>query len=185
MRLFIAIELEDAIREYIHQKQRALQSCRIRGNFTRKENLHLTLRFLGEMGPDQIMPIEKALKDTAAAAAPFSMEMEEWGQFPSSRGKILWIGIGKGREPLKALVSELETNLEKQGFEREKKVFQPHITVGREVQLEEDPERITTKAKIEPKEIHVSRISLMESKRINGVLTYIPIYRAELGQKEE
>ncbi len=183
MRLFIAIELEDGIIEYIHQKQRILQSCRIRGNFTRKENLHLTLRFLGEIGLNQIMQIKKALEATAAAAAPFSMELGEWGQFPSRRGKILWIGIGKGIEPLKALASDLESNLEKQGFEREKKAFRPHITIGREVQLEDDPERITKKAKIEPREIHVCRISLMESKRINGILTYIPIYRAALGKK--
>lgn len=183
MRLFIAIELQKEILEYIYQKQQILQSYRIRGNFTRKENLHLTLRFLGEMDPKQAVQIRKALEETGATTDPFSMELGEWGQFSSRNGKILWVGIQKGKEALKTLVSNLETHLERQGFEREKRTFQPHITLGREIQLKDFPERIMKQMKMEPREVHVCRISLMESKRINGILKYAPVDRVELGRK--
>jgi 2'-5' RNA ligase len=183
MRLFIAIELENEIMEYIYKKQQLIQSYSLRGNFTRKENLHLTLRFLGETDPKRVGQIRKALDATAEVLKPFSLQLGNLGYFPRKDRKIIWIGIQKGKEKLETVFLKLEENLEKQGFSRETRTFRPHITIGREVKLRTSFEEILEQAEMKLKRIEVCRISLMESKRMNGVLKYIPIYQAGLGKK--
>ncbi len=97
-----------------------------------KGNLHITLKFLGEIRPERIPALGEALAGVAAGCPPFSLVAFGGGTFPGTRNpRVLWAGI---REPLE-LVGKLQQNIESAlsgaGFPREDRPFHPHITVGR------------------------------------------------------
>jgi len=95
-------------------------------------NLHITLKFLGEILPDRLVGIRDSLAGVAGRFAPFTLEAEGAGVFPDPRNpRVFWVGL---RDPLE-LVRELQQNMEYAlsgaGFTREDRPFHPHITVGR------------------------------------------------------
>ncbi|WZL74325.1 RNA 2',3'-cyclic phosphodiesterase [Clostridiaceae bacterium 35-E11] len=180
MRVFIAITLEDEMKKYIAQRQATVKNLSIKGNFTRTDNFHLTLRFIGEVNENQIQAIKKAMDDTANAIKPFELRLGQLGQFPRREKKIVWIGIHEGRKPLQDLFESIESHLEKEGFEREGRGLKPHITLGREIRLKEPFEALMNEMQIQGKKIPVEKIALMESKRVEGILKYIPIYTKTL-----
>lgn len=176
MRVFIAIELDENIKEYIFQNQRIVRDNSIKGNFSRKENLHLTLRFIGEANAKQIDDLKKNIDETAKITSSFEIQLGGLGYFPKKNRKIIWLGISKGKKSLQQLFNVLENNLEKHGFGRDERGLNPHITMARQVILNTDFKLLTEKVKIEDIEIPVKKISLMESTRVDGKLTYRPIY---------
>lgn len=174
MRVFIAIEFDDSIKKYLSEKQQeVMQSC-IKGNFTHPGNFHLTLRFIGEVAPPALTKLKKAVDATSAGLQSFELILDELGQFPRGSRKILWIGLKPSRE-LQRLYKALEVSLEEQGYPEEGRGYNPHITLGREVLVEDDP--TVQHIHIRPEKIHVKGISLMESTRVEGKLVYRPIHR--------
>ncbi|SKC48942.1 RNA 2',3'-cyclic phosphodiesterase [Maledivibacter halophilus] len=180
MRVFIAIELDDNLRQYIFQKQQIVKKNSRKGNFSRKENFHLTLKFIGEVSIEETQYIKKAIDKTASIFSPFKMNLGELGYFPRKNRKIIWIGTSQGNKRLQQLFNIMDQNLNVFGFEREVRGLKPHITLAREVVLKKDFNSLSQEIIIENKELIVEKISLMESTRINGVLTYRPIYRKKL-----
>lgn len=180
MRTFIAVELDDQIKNYIYDKQEVVRTNSKRGNFSRKENFHLTLRFIGESSIEEIEDIKRAINETVKSNRPFNITLGKLGCFPRGTKKIIWIGINNGYNELNKLFGKLENNLEKQGFEREKRGLKPHITIAREVRLLKDFKEICEEIQIQDKIIPVTKISLMESTRVDEKLTYRPIYTKNL-----
>ena len=136
------------------------------GNFTRAENLHLTLAFIGES--DRVGDIRAVLE--SCEAAPFDMTVGGFGRF----GELYWAGIDRCDE-LKSLAAAIQNGLRERGFDIEKREFKPHITLARQVQAREPVRLELPKTKMT-----VSRILLMKSERLNGRLTYTEIYGREL-----
>ena len=99
----------------------------------RPENVHLTLKFLGDVSQDDLLVrVTEALEPVRDRHGPFVAESSGFGAFPSaSRARILWAGIGEGSEPLRALAKDVEASLEPLGFGREDRVYRPHLTLGR------------------------------------------------------
>ena len=180
MRVFIAIELEQEIKEYLIDQQSIIQKNSKKGNFTRGENFHLTLRFIGEIDEDGIHRIQSAMEEAVVKKDVFYLILGDIGEFPRGNKRIVWIGISEGMQPLRDLFERLEGALEKRGFPREAKGLTPHITLGREVVLEKNTADLARELDTISKEIKVVKISLMESVRINGILKYIPIFVKEL-----
>jgi 2'-5' RNA ligase len=95
-------------------------------------NLHVTLKFLGEIGTDRLGSIRDALADVAGRYRPFTLEAEGGGAFPGPRNpRVLWVGIRDPLELVKQLQQNMENALSGAGFPREDRPFHPHITVGR------------------------------------------------------
>ncbi|SHI93092.1 2'-5' RNA ligase [Geosporobacter subterraneus DSM 17957] len=176
MRVFIAIELEDEIKQYLSQQQSILQKYSKKGNFTRTENLHLTLRFIGEADLQGLEKISAAMERAVKGKTAFTMKLGPLGEFPRGNKRIVWMGISDGLRPLKDLFEDLESALEEQGFSRESKELTPHITLGREVVLDKKICDLEKEIDPQPMELRVTRISLMESTRVNGLLRYLPIF---------
>ena len=134
MRLFIGINPSDGVRDAISGFISTLESAdhadhgKIR--FTSPDNIHLTLKFLGETDPMRIPDIKDAL--SRISIEPFSLTVLGAGGFPSvSAGtRILWTGV-KQSEALLRLAELTETALEQTGFQRETRPFAPHITIAR------------------------------------------------------
>jgi 2'-5' RNA ligase len=166
MRLFIAIHFSPGVREVLLSAIDSLRAQAVSGNFTRPENLHLTLAFIGESND----PDSAAEAIDAAAVPPFFLAVRGFGHF----GDLWWVGIEKN-PALTGLAESLQESLRRHGFEVDKRPFRPHITLARQVELRGAPQLCIPRTGMT-----VSRISLMKSERIRGKLTYTEIYGREL-----
>lgn len=171
MRLFIAVNFTEKIKDQLSAEIIRLKGHAVQGNFTRRENLHLTLVFIGETG--RVSEAEHAMD--AVVIKPFTLNMGGLGVFRRAGGDICWIGIEKN-DILSSVYRQLYAELSKAGFQLERRAYQPHLTLGREVILQEGYE-CSTLEKMAPKmSMEVKKISLMKSERISGKLTYTEIY---------
>lgn len=170
MRYFIAIELDEITHNMISEVQKELMNYGIRGNFTRKENLHLTLKFIGEIEKSTYNDICALLKKIALKHKLFVLVLDRIGKFDKGSKKILWAGLSHNKD-LIALFKEIESELDKIMPIEKENHYLPHITLVREAFL---PQIIGDE--IHEKLRHtfeVNGISLMESTRVGGELTYI------------
>ena len=147
--------------------QNTLRRASPRGNFTREENLHLTLAFLGETPEGDIPAISRAI---AAISIPaFDVFFSRFGCFKQGQRELWWIGVEEGSlgmRLLEQMQSRLAHGLRNGGISFDERPFNPHITLAREL-------RVSGKVELaEGVLTRVSRISLMQSQRIGGVLTY-------------
>ena len=126
MRIFIALQFEETFRQALLDVQRALKSCGIKGNYTKPENLHLTLAFIGEYGNPQ--NILDALDDIAFD--PFELSLNGIGRFET----ILWAGLSAS-EQLSQNVKRIRRALAEQRIPFDRKKFMPHITLIRQYYL--------------------------------------------------
>lgn len=171
MRLFIAINFSPNILDDVESVIQKLKKQALQGNFTRRENLHLTLAFLGETS--KLAEVKKAMDSFAANS--FKLSIEGFGKFPRSGGDIYWLGVEKNKE-LEAVHDQLTTLLLEAGFNLEKRPFKPHITLGREIIMMKDFEQDSFAKSLTPMSMEVEKISLMKSERVNGKLVYTEIY---------
>ena len=131
MRTFVAVFPPPEIRRALVGAARELPVVgEVR--WARPENVHLTLKFLGNVSGEDLDGVAEALEPVRPRHGPFEAELSGFGAFPSARrARILWAGIGEGSEPLRALARDVETSLEPLGFEREDRAYVPHLTLGR------------------------------------------------------
>lgn len=177
MRLFIAINFEEAIRDSMAGTLEALQRHGVTGSFPDKENIHLTLVFIGEGGPAEQEKIEGAMKQVQVP--PFKMTIKGFGRFPRSGGDICWLGI-EPCEPLQLLYKQLRDRLKLAGFSLESQEYKPHLTLGRKVILPKDFDLFAFSRGIQPLSVEVREFSLMQSLHIQGELRYRPLYTQTL-----
>ena len=159
MRLFIAILLSREMRDAIAGLQDQMQSQRVSGNFTPRENFHLTLAFIGDYpNPDDI-PLPEF--------TPFDVKLSGYGNF----GNLWWVGL-EDAPPLEACVRRLRRQLADQGIPFDRKRFSPHITLVR---------RATGRPALTVPDIsmRVDRISLMRSERGKYGMIYTEIRRQD------
>ncbi|MDP2166892.1 MAG: RNA 2',3'-cyclic phosphodiesterase [Thermodesulfovibrionales bacterium] len=131
LRCFISLELPAGVRDNISGTVERLNAAGADVRWVRPENLHLTLKFLGDT-PDALLPeIRGKLLEAASAFKPFSVELRGAGAFPTARHpKVVWIGV-KDADSLKGLQAAVEAAMSGLGFDPEEKRFVPHLTVGR------------------------------------------------------
>jgi 2'-5' RNA ligase len=131
MRLFVALNLPAVVRDRLAAAQDRLRQAQADVSWVRAENLHVTLKFLGETmerGLDRIRP---ALHEAARAGAPFPMEVSGVGSFGGRVPRIVWVGVREGAESLVELAGRIETALGRVGFPKERRGFAAHLTLGR------------------------------------------------------
>ena len=125
IRLFVAIPLPEPVRTQLTMLQSGLQGAR----WIKRGNIHLTLRFIGEVHNDLAGDIDMALSEITAPA--FELELDGIGSF--ARGKrphALWAGVAKS-EPLLHVQAKIESVLVRAGLEAGERKFSPHITIAR------------------------------------------------------
>jgi len=132
IRAFIALELPPAAVSLLQEVQQELKRLKIRARWVRPENIHLTLKFLGDINPDDVGKISDAMTSAAADTSPVTLSVRGIGVFPGiKRPRVIWIGLGGNIQELLALQGRLETGLDTLGFPREKRAFKAHLTLGR------------------------------------------------------
>lgn len=176
MRVFFAIEFDDSIKEYIKRVQNTVRENSIRGNFSYEDNFHLTLKFIGEVGEEKLTKLKSSLDGAVKQAEPFSLKFDKLGFFTKEAKKIVWIGIRNEDKGLDQLYIALEALLFNNGFSKDIRGYSPHITLARETVIKPGFEEKLRKIEIDPMEISINKVSLMESARVNGKLSYKAIY---------
>lgn len=131
MRAFIAVELDPQIKKTLQAFVTALRTTRGDVRWVRPDGLHLTLKFLGEIDGDAAGRVGEVLAGLAGRHEPFPIGFQGTGVFPGERDpRVLWVGVSAG-PGLAAFQDELDRVLEAEGFERERREFKPHLTLGR------------------------------------------------------
>ena len=170
MRLFIAIEPDEKIRNALCGVMDELKKSGARGNFSRRENLHLTLAFLGETAPNRLGQVKAAMD--AARFEPFTLTLTAPGRFKRGGGDILWYGADGG-EALAALRRALTDELVRHGFSPDDKPFRPHLTLARDaINAGRVPESARGMSQ------RVESVALMKSERVSGALVYTKLYES-------
>ncbi len=133
VRSFIAVSLSPELRkELAHIANELKSGAGAPVKWVETENLHLTLKFLGDILPAQIPAIINTMRKAAVKTGPLKLEMNGLGVFPNQRRvRIIWAGLGGDVEKLSGLQQRLESSLEPLGFTKEPRPFQPHLTIGR------------------------------------------------------
>ena len=122
MRLFVAINLNERIKNALLEVQDSMRLKGVRGNYTKTENLHLTLAFIGEYNdPDFIKEIIDGIR-----IAPFNISLDGMGSF----GNLWWVGMEKS-DKLETLARILRRRLAENDVPFDKKRFNPHVTIIR------------------------------------------------------
>ncbi len=132
MRAFIAIELPEEIKNYLNKLQGQLKTSGADVKWVEPQNIHLTLKFLGEIDDTLLAKINGILQSAASARNEFYMRLREVGAFPGiSSAKVIWVSIDEGDKEVKEIAGELEENIAKIGIPQESRAFSSHITIGR------------------------------------------------------
>ena len=134
LRLFIAADLPSSLLEKLDEAVAPLRSRPEleTARWTRPANQHVTLKFLGWVGPGAVDQIVAAASSVAASHTPATITLTGLGVFPSERrARVLWVGLDDPTGVLAALASDLDAALGPLGFEPEKRAFTPHLTLAR------------------------------------------------------
>jgi 2'-5' RNA ligase len=132
IRTFIAVDLPGEIKAHIEELVAPLRPLSRSIRWVRTEGLHLTLKFLGELPGERAGEVISALEEALSGWPAFGFRLSGLGGFPNlRRPRVLWIGVGEGRQPLQELAGAVERALIPCGFPPEKRPFSPHLTIGR------------------------------------------------------
>lgn len=164
MRLFIAINFTDEIKDALSDVIDDMRAQGIYANYVPAENLHLTLAFFGEMAAGDIPLIEEAM--SRVAMPQIQLTLKGIGNF----GNLLWAGLEDSKE-LSQYVKNLRRSLAEHGISFDKKAFKPHITLARKVQSHR-----TFDVHVDPVSMTAEGVSLMRSDRVNSRMRYTELF---------
>ncbi len=189
-RVFCAIDLPRDLRErliaHINRVRDAVPDAR--ANWSRVDNIHLTLKFLGDIPLPQVEKLSEAASRSVKDFAPFKIVVEQAGAFPKhGQPRVLWIGINDFSGKLGEMHARLEDESAKAGFQKEDRPFNPHLTAARL----RKPRHARTLASahkqlgFEPAEIAVSELLVIRSELSNEGSKYTVISRHPLRESEK
>ena len=131
IRSFVSIDLEDE--KILSQVESIMSSLSSLGGDLKpveRENIHLTLKFLGNISASKVEEVKSALAQVTFP--PFTLEIKGAGAFPNlKRMNVIWVGVGEGWSQVELIYEQTEKLLHQLGFSRETRPFSPHITVAR------------------------------------------------------
>lgn len=131
-RTFVALLLDETVRDNVAAEIERLRPLSRAVAWVPRQNLHLTLRFLGEQPESALEEVRGALTEAAARSTPFDLNLHGLGAFPGlERPRILWIGVAEGGAEARALQDRLDGALERRGHPREARPWHAHLTIGR------------------------------------------------------
>ena len=132
IRCFIAIEIPEPIQNRLVRIQEMLRKQIQKASWVKPGNIHLTLKFLGDIAPDDLGSIGRALEAATNGHHSFSLQIGGVGAFPTlARPRVIWVGVKTGSERVSSLAQDINSALNNRGFAVDTKKFNPHLTIGR------------------------------------------------------
>lgn len=135
MRTFIAIKIPKEIKDKLTKLENDLRNGVFREasiKWVKPENIHLTLKFIGEIDERKLEDIKTGLKKVLREFSPFRLSFSGVGGFPNLRKpRVIWVGMKEDKQTVISLATKIEDALERYGIKKEKREKSPHITIGR------------------------------------------------------
>lgn len=132
VRTFIAVEVDEGVRSRAAKLIKQLRQSGADVTWVAPENMHLTVKFLGDVDYRDVYHVCRAVEECVAELEPFTVEIRGVGAFPSlERPRVIWLGVDLGSEEMSMLNEKVETALSALGFPREGRKFHAHLTLGR------------------------------------------------------
>jgi 2'-5' RNA ligase len=132
IRTFVAVEISSAVRHCAAELIDQLRAAPVDVKWVEPDNIHLTLKFLGDVDSRKVHEVCRAVEQAADGLAPFELEVRGAGAFPNlRRPRTLWLGAGQGGREVGVLAERVESKLHKLGYRREGRRFHAHLTLGR------------------------------------------------------
>jgi 2'-5' RNA ligase len=164
--------------------ERAIERLRRAGDgvsWVKRDNLHVTLRFLGELGEDGTRRVGEAATEAGRAIAPFDAGLGRAGAFPNARrARVLWLGLEPGASEMEQLAAVLDRSLALRGFEPEGRRFRAHLTIGRVRVGDADWSEALASASAVEAPFRVEELRVIQSRLSPKGSIYTPIGRAPL-----
>ena len=187
IRSFLAIELPEPIQRKIGEVQGGLRLSHADVRWTDPEKIHVTLKFFGNIEESRIDPIFKSIDEPILNTLPFSLKVRGVGAFPHLKNpRVIWIGLVDEKEALTSLQKQIETYLEKIGFQPEGRPFRPHLTLGRMKSNRGKEELVGRMEKHREEEfgiLKVERVILFKSDLRPSGPIYTPLREMRLGER--
>ncbi len=187
IRTFICIEVPQTVKERIESLQRTLRQNNAQISWVKPSNIHLTIKFLGDVPLSKIDSVRECVERAAKGLSEFDIEVSTTGCFPSARNpRVLWVGLGNLPDGLKQLHANVESELAREGFPREQKRFSPHLTIGRV----RSPQNAARTAEdliaqgFEPETFRATEVIVMRSELNSSGSIYTPQATIKLGTEE-
>jgi len=182
MRLFISLDFNNKIKDYLKEVQYIVKTCAQKGNYTKYDNFHLTLRFLGEVSENEVTKICDILDIVQKKVKRFTINIGDIKSFYRKDKHIVYVDIIKNKTKLYNLAKTLNTFVDEVIPIKQKYKFKPHITIAREVVFKKTSS--LTQINDFDEDILVKSISLIKSSRdkYRGLI-YTPIYTINLCNK--
>jgi 2'-5' RNA ligase len=184
LRTFIALDMPAEIKTALGSYTQPLKSMRGRVTWVKPENMHLTLKFLGDTPAGRIDEIAAALQEVALTSAPFSATLAGSGVFPNlNYPRVLWVGLEEKTGVLSGLVKAIDERMQTLGFQREKRPFTAHLTIGRakDTKIQEIVQALRDKP-FPAMAAQFHEIIFMKSALLPGGSVYTPIRKFVLGK---
>jgi len=132
IRAFLAVDLPDTLRPQLALVQGELKKSNADVRWVQVGNIHLTLKFFGNVPDAEIDPITQAARESAESQAPFQLQVTNAGAFPNMKSpRVIWVGLGGDVIPLAQMYHKLEKAFAALGHLPEGRAFNPHLTLGR------------------------------------------------------
>jgi len=184
MRVFVAVSLPDELRGRLGEIQERLRRAQADVSWVKPGNLHITLKFLGEVEPKRLDRIRSALAEVACTVSPFTLSVAGLGTFGGRIPRVVWVGAREGADALTDLAMGVEAALSRVGFPREKRGFTAHFTLGR-VRSPRNVDALLAAIRAEEAEglgsVMVNQCILMQSELHPSGSTYTAVDRFALG----
>lgn len=166
-RSFVAILLDEAVRGAAAAELERLRPLARSVSWVSPQNLHLTLKFLGEIPAETIEAVTEGLAEAVSGVEPFTLGFHGLGAFPGlARPRVIWMGVFQGARECQAVQARVEEALGRRGLPRETRPYSPHLTIGRVREprgLASLQQAIAQGGRKEFGRLQVSSISLMKS----------------------
>jgi RNA 2',3'-cyclic 3'-phosphodiesterase len=181
-RVFCAVELSDDVRSRLqrHIEQLRKEVPDAAASWSRVENIHLTLKFLGNVGVERIAAISAAASRAVKGFAPFEIGVGTTGVFPKpSRAQVLWVGVSDPSGKLLKLQQKLESECTAEGLAKEDRAYRPHLTIAR-LRKPDGARQLADahlKMEFEPAEIELNELIVFRSELSSKGSRYTPISR--------
>jgi len=185
MRTFIAIEISEEIRDSLAQIQSHLKYAGADVKWVVPGNIHLTLKFLGEITEERCAKVKSALDSIAATAKPFELSIKDIGAFPKLEyPRVIWVGLDKGAKESVDLAAKVDDALSTLGFQKETRPFAAHLTIGR-VRSSKNKEALKEKVTNHKPQVTgphlVTSVTLFQSTLTPRGSIYARLHEARLG----
>lgn len=132
IRTFLAVDLPDSLRPQLALVQGELKRSQADVRWVAVGNIHLTLKFFGNLPDTEVDPIAQAAREVTAKQEPFQLQITDAGAFPSVKSpRVIWLGLGGDLIPLAQMYNKLEKAFAALGHLPEGRPFNPHLTLGR------------------------------------------------------